>query len=244
MTEASLTNVLVSPQESGDLDGWKAGVFEEFHARMTDKDNEFPCIFGVEAVTRGTLRYGFVSDEAGDQATQLSRILRQFTEVCHDLGKRTSLVCFFESWNADSTHAGYWRRFWQLLGEVSEQDSAPWPPDISQSLDDPQFEFAFNGQPMFVVVNTELHEHRLSRRLSRVAVTFQPRFVFDDIAEGTPRGDAARAIIRGRFASYDTAPLPENLGSFGDVSNREWNQYYLDDGTSADIPASCPFDRF
>lgn len=211
---------------------------------MTSTDREFPCIFGVEAVTRGTLRYGFVADREESQSVQLSRILRAFTEICRDLGKRTSLVCFFESWQADGTHAAYWERFWQLLREVSELDGVPWPEDISRTLDDPKFEFTFNGQPLFVVVNTELHERRRSRRMSRVAITFQPRFVFDGIAEGTPRGDAARRMIRGRLATYDTVPLPENLGSFGDENNREWNQYYLDDGNTSDVPASYPFKNF
>lgn len=80
--------------------------------------------------------------------------------------------------------------------------------------------------------------------MSRVTVTFQPRFVFEDIAEGTRRGDAAREVIRGRLATYDDAPLPATLGNFGDGSNREWKQYYLDDGDASEIPASCPFGRF
>lgn len=241
MTSLSTVRHLVTPRETEALRGWEGEIFDEFYARMTAKDKDFPCIFGVEAVTRGTLRYGFVSDREEDQATQLSRILSEFTEICNDLGKRTSLVCFFESWHAHGEHAAYWERFWELLSEVSELDDAPWPEDISRALDDPKFEFTFNGQPMFVVVNTELHERRLSRRMSRVAITFQPRFVFDDIAEGTPRGDAARTLIRGRLATYDTVPLPENLGSFGDTRNREWNQYYLDDGDPSDLPTSCPF---
>ncbi len=80
--------------------------------------------------------------------------------------------------------------------------------------------------------------------MSRVGITFQLRFVFDDIAEGTPRGDAARTMVRGRLAAYDAVPLPENLGSFGDENNREWNQYYLDDGNTSDVPAACPFKHF
>lgn len=241
MSDTSTANYLVSPQHTAELQGWEAEIFEEFSARMTAKDQDFPCIFGVEAVVRGTLRYGFVADQVDGQVAQLARILREFTEICHDLGKRTSLVCFFESWQAESTHADYWERFWQLLREVSAVDDLAWPAEISRTLDDAKFEFTFNGQPMFVVVNTDLHQRRLSRRLSRVAITFQPRFVFDDIAEGTPLGDAARTLIRGRLATYDNVPIPENLGSFGDDANREWNQYYLDDGNPADIPQVCPF---
>lgn len=210
---------------------------------MTDKEREFPCIFGVEAVTLGTLRYGFVRDAHGQQSVQLAGILRQFTDVCRGLGKRTSLVCFFESWRADRVHAAYWQRFWDLLREVAAIDSVPWPEQISRDLDDPHFEFTFNGHPMFVVVNTDLHKRRQSRRLSRVTITFQPRFVFDDIAEGTPRGDAARAVIRARLADYDASPVSETFGSFGDANNREWAQYYIGDGDPADVSGSCPFSR-
>lgn len=244
MPDTSSKTHLVTPQETHTLSGWKSEIFDEFSTRMTSKDNNFPCIFGVEAVTRGTLRYGFISDDQGNQATQVAQILRDFTEICRELGKRTSLVCFFESWQAGNTHAAYWDRFWRMLREVSQFDDAPWPTDISPALDDPKFEFTFNGQPMFVVVNTDLHERRMSRHMSRVTVTFQPRFVFEDIAEGTRRGDAAREVIRGRLATYDDAPLPATLGNFGDGSNREWKQYYLDDGDASEIPASCPFGRF
>lgn len=232
--------VLISPAQVDTLSGWKEEIFHEFYTRMTDKEQDFPCIFGVEAVTRGTLRYAFISD-GKSQTRQLSNILYQFTNICHNLGKRTSLVCFFESWQAEYTHRGYWERFWELLREVSSTDTTAWPHDISRDLDDSKFEFTFNGQPMFVVVNTELHQKRRSRHMSRVAITFQPRFVFDDIAEGTTRGDAARKIIRGRLVTYDSVPLPEKLGSFGDPNNREWVQYYLDDGDTTEIPHSCPF---
>lgn len=243
MSETSTVDVLVSPGETQELEGWKAEIFNEFFARMTDKEQDFPCIFGVEAVTRGTLRYAFIGDSAERQAAQLAHVLRDFTEICESLGKRTSLVCFFESWDAEPTHTAYWERFWRLLAEVSKLDEVPWPEGISQTLDDPKFEFTFNGQSMFVVVNTDLHENRMSRRMSRVAVTFQPRFVFEDIAEGTPRGDAARLLIRARLATYDKVPPPETLGNFGDADNREWTQYYLDDGNS-EVPTRCPFSRF
>jgi FPC/CPF motif-containing protein YcgG len=242
MMQNTLTkNELVTPTTTDELAGWEAEVYNEFLVRMTDKNAEFPCVFGVEAVTRGTLRYGFIHDGDEGQAQQLAKLLKDFTEICSDLGKRTSFVCFFESWSADPSHEAYWKRFWDLLRELTIGDEAEWPEDISREMDDPKFEFTFNGQPMFVVINTELHQRRMSRHMSRVAITFQPRFVFDDIAEGTALGDAARQVIRGRLATYDKVPLPESLGSFGDPTNREWTQYYLDDGAAEEIPQTCPF---
>jgi FPC/CPF motif-containing protein YcgG len=210
---------------------------------MRNADNPFPCIFGVEAVVRRTLRYAFI-DDAGGQAENLASALKEFTQVCHTLGKRTSLVCFFESWADQREHAAYYKHFWQLLSSTSQLDPQPWPIEVSATTDDPAFEYSFNGHALFVVVNTDLHDRRRSRHFDRVAITFQPRFVFDDIAAGSKKGDAARQIIRGRLSQYDSVATSNLLGSFGDDKNREWTQYYLDDGESIAALEVCPVDHF
>ncbi|CAM3729183.1 YqcI/YcgG family protein [Nocardiopsis gilva] len=206
---------------------------------MLDPTDKFPCIFGVDAVARKTLRYGFV--RSGNHADQLADILRSFTNVCEELGKRTSLVVFFESWEADErSHESYYREFWNLLRATSERDTRPWPAEHAVDTEDARFEFCFNGTPMFVVVNTELHTDRRSRSFERVAITFQPRFVFDDIQPNTKTGDNARKIIRDRIGEYDRAPLTKMLGDYGDPSNNEWRQYYLDDGSDTIALGRCP----
>lgn len=210
---------------------------------MTDQENLFPCIFGVEATVRGTLRYAFISGEQ-EQANGLASALREFTQICASLGKRTSLVCFFEHWTADKTHEAYFQHFWKLLKETSELDAEPWPEGFHSSTDEASFEYSFNGQPMFVVINTDIHKNRLSRSFSRVAITFQPRFVFDDLAEGSSKGDESRKIIRDRLKAYDSVAVTPLLGSFGDEANREWQQYYLDDGAAFEGMTECPVKHF
>lgn len=234
---------IVSGDDAAHLTGWRRDAMEQFRERMLDPQHPFPCIFGVEAVVRSTLRYAFVDDEGG-QAQGLAAALRDFTQVSASLGKRTSLVCFFESWADERTHEGYHDHFWDLLQEVSALDTQAWPQDVSPQTDDPTFEWAFGGEPMFVVVNTDLHERRRSRAFDRVAITFQPRFVFDDIAAGTPKGDEARRLIRSRLADYDDAPVTALLGSYGDDRNREWQQYYLDDGEDVPALGTCPVTGF
>lgn len=235
--------MLVAPSQNDSLSGWKADALSAFRNRMLDPDRPFPCIFGVEAVARGTLRYGFIDGPDRDAAPQLAELLTDFTQVCDELGKRTSFVCFFETWQPD-THESSFTRFWQLLAETSQLDKARWPDGFSAAPDDSSFEYSFNGQPMFVVVNTPLHERRQSRRFDHVAITFQPRFVFDDLAEGTTRGDEARKIVRSRLADYDHTPVTSLLGSFGNSDNREWNQYYLDDGEPVPALDKCPVHAF
>lgn len=220
-------------------DSWEAASIVSFEKRMLDPVEQFPCIFGVDAVARKTLRYGFV--RKGNRAAQLSDVLGSFTDVCEELGKRTSLVVFFESWDAEEcSHESYYQAFFELLAETSKRDTQPWPSEHAVDADHPSFEFCFNGVPMFVVVNTELHRDRRSRNFERVAITFQPRFVFDDIKPGTRQGDNARKIIRQRVNKYDRAPLTTSLGDFGDANNNEWRQYYLDDGSDTIAKGRCP----
>lgn len=218
---------------------WQSKAMTSFEERMLDSEDKFPCIFGVDAVARKTLRYGFI--EAGSHAEQLATTLRSFTSICEELGRRTSLVVFFESWGApEETHESYYQEFWELLGKTASLDETPWLSEYSTDTEDPTFEYCFNGVPMFVVVNTPLHTARRSRQFERVAITFQPRFVFDDIKAGTKTGDNARKVIRGRIDDYDTAPLTAMLGNYGEETNNEWRQYYLDDGQDTISRGKCP----
>jgi uncharacterized protein len=219
---------------------WQNDAVQAFETRMLDRSDRFPCIFGVDAVARGTLRYAFV-EGAAVQPAQLADRLVAFTRVCEALGARTSLVCFFEEWNATArTHDAYYSEFWRLLQATAELDPSAWPSEFPVDTASPHFEFCFNSVPMFVVVNTDLHVARRSRAFDRVAITFQPRFVFDDLKPGTRSGDNARVIIRGRLSSYDDAPMTSMLGNYGDATNNEWRQYYLDDGTDTVAEGSCP----
>lgn len=237
-------STLTSPQQTANLTDWEKETFAEFKRRMLSTETPFPCIFGVEAVSRGTLRYGFNHEPLDSQADMLSIMLREFTDIAPSLGKRTSLVVFFKNVPNQLNHKTLFTWFWSLLQKTTQLDSVPWPKDTSPNPDTPTFEWSFNGQPMFVVVNTPIHNARASRHFSTVAITFQPRFVFNDIAEGTERGDAARRIIRARLKEYDSAPMTPLLGAYGDQNNREWIQYYLDDGSPIEDLNHCPIHNF
>lgn len=220
---------------------WERDAAERFARRMLDRERQFPCVFGVDALSRGTLRFAFVpsGDEASSHAAQA---LREFVEIAPDLGHRTSLVAFFEHSRALADLEDHRRYFWWLLQRIHEQDPSPWPTEIPTETEDPKWEFSFAGMPMFVVANTPAHQKRASRYFDYFCITFQPRFVFDDIAESSPQGRNARKIIRGRLRSYDSVPPTPLLGSYGAAGNREWMQYFLDD-ENASIPVGmrCPF---
>ena len=78
-------------------------------------------------------------------------------------------------------------------------------------------------------------------RARGITVTFQPRFVFDDLKADTPTGDRARNVIRRRLSEYDAIEQTPLLGSFGETGNLEWTQYFLgDDNQPVDTSRGCP----
>lgn len=219
---------------------WQRRAAERFRERMLDRDDPFPCVFGSDALRRGTLRLAFVP-VGPDRVESLSTALAAFTRVAAQLGRRTSLVCFFEHDPAMVTVEHYQDLFWSLLQALHEADPAAWPEDIAVDPDDPTWEFCFNGIPMFVVANTPAHVHRRSRSFDYFTITFQPRFVFEDIDEGSAKGRRARAVIRSRLERYDDVPQTPYLASFGQPGTREWVQYFLhDDNAEISSGAACP----
>jgi hypothetical protein len=219
---------------------WEQRARDLFVQRMLDRDRLFPCVFGVDAVKRETLRFTFVPGDAG--IFPLAGALTEFVALAPSLGKRTSLVAFFEPDGTPCDLEGYAKRFWQILQDLHDADSQPWPGDIPADTEDPSWEFCFGGMPMFVVANTPAHEHRLSRHFEYLAITFQPRFVFDDIAADSPQGQNARKVINSRLRDYDSVPPTPLLGAFGSPGNREWTQYFLaDDNVPVSPLTRCPF---
>ncbi|WUH96967.1 YqcI/YcgG family protein [Spirillospora sp. NBC_00431] len=220
---------------------WERDAAHRFAERLLDRDRLFPCVFGVDALRRGSLRFTFVPRDSG--VSYLAEALREYVPLAPDLGKRTSLVAFFEPDDDDPrTLAGQQRHFWQVLQDLHDTDPEPWPDEIPTDPANPSWEFCFLGMPMFVVANTSAHRRRASRFFEYFTITFQPRFVFDDLAADQPQGRNARKIIRERLRAYDAVPPTPLLGSFGKPGNQEWTQYYLDDDNrSSPAQDRCPF---
>lgn len=217
---------------------WERDAADRFTKRLLDRDRLFPCVFGVDALRRASLRFTFVPRDSG--AAYLAEALREYVPLAPDLGKRTSLVAFFQPDEEVQTLADHRRHFWQTLQDLHDADPEPWPAEIPTDPADPSWEFCFLGMPMFVVANTPAHRRRASRFFEYFTITFQPRFVFADLGEDEPQGRNARKVIRARLRAYDTVPPTPLLGSFGKPGNQEWVQYYLDDDNRSS-PDRCPF---
>ncbi|WP_427184500.1 YqcI/YcgG family protein [Bordetella bronchialis] len=214
---------------------WQAVLFQELASTLNSDTPAFPCIFGVAGYRADQLRYLFLDD---DDAEALARNLRAYVAEARACGPNTSLIVFFRPRPLLPLEA-YRAKFWALLGQLAALDDAEWPADIPAELDSPHWEFCFAGEPIFVVCNTPAHIQRQSRRSSSFMMTFQPRWVFDNIL-GTKRArDASVAKVRERLATYDMIPASQDLGAYGDPSNREYKQYFLNDDNRS--VTGCPF---
>ncbi|MEV0055392.1 YqcI/YcgG family protein [Saccharopolyspora shandongensis] len=226
-----------------EVPSWGENSLREFHRTVRSADAPFPCTFGVSAAKRGMLRFGFVEDLADERTWgPLVGILAEYLSEYREIGRETSLVVYFRPESAERSLANYRERFWALLQYLHEHDPKPWPGEIPTDSDDPMWEFSFAGTPIFVVCNTPAHTERRSRHSGGFLVTFQPRWVFEELAVGTAKGDAARRVIRERLRRYDGMEPAGSLGAYGDPENREWLQYFLPDSDAeSDAPVGCPF---
>ena len=229
----------------GELPAWGIDALARFKRDLNSETAPFPCTFAVSALHRENLRVAFIDgvrDETGWNA--LPQLLEEYVAAVPDMDRITSFVVFFRLDRGDESQHLEWYedRFWTILNYLHAHDPSPWPADLPRNPDDPRWEFAFAGQPIFVVCNAPAYRQRRSRRSSEMMITFQPRSVFEGLEAETPRGQAARRTIRKRLARYDAPLFPSPaLGSYGETGNREWKQYFLRDSNDDPGPPRCPF---
>jgi uncharacterized protein len=219
---------------------WAAAAVERFCRDMGNTSPPFPCTFGIDAYERNTLRFVFVHEPFADEGLdELARSLSAYLAISSTLGKVTSFLAFLNTAGRLEGLADHQRMFWHVLQHLHDVDRRPWPGAYPMDPADPNWEFCFEGEAMFVVCATPAHVARRSRQAGCMVVTFQPRFVFRGLEHDTPAGNAARAIIRRRVVSYDDIPIYPFLAGYGQLDAREWRQYFLPDDNDH-ILDRCP----
>ncbi len=213
---------------------WQRVLFKEFEAALTSEARPFPCVFGVSGFKANQLRFAFPDPLDGET---LAQVLLPYLSRARTYGPNTSLVVISRPGPVRSL-VDYRQRFWNLLGELAAIDRHPWPADIPEELDTPGWEFSFAGEPIFVVCNTPAHVLRQSRRSTSFMLTFQPRWVFDNILGSEVAAERAYQKVRARLETYDLVPASPALGRYGEEENREFAQYFLGDDNGR---PRCPF---
>ncbi|MFI1012549.1 YqcI/YcgG family protein [Streptomyces sp. NPDC020965] len=234
--DGSLTSQVI-----GDIPEWGVTSATELIGKLTSSTTPFPCTFAVSAAKKSSLRFGFIEDLNDQQSWEaLPGIIASYLETYQTISRETSLIVIFRPDPETGDVAHYYRKFWDVLQYLHRNDPEPWPADIPESPDDGRWEFSFAGTPIFVVCNTPAHKRRASRSNASFMITFQPRWVFEELDANTARGAAARRVIRKRLRAFDEEEPSPELGSYGDPGNREWRQYYLPDDNVM-TPGRCPF---
>ncbi|MFD4628390.1 YqcI/YcgG family protein [Streptomyces sp. NPDC058284] len=228
----------------GEIPEWGPECVRELQETLLSNNSPFPCTFAVSGTKRDSLRFGFV-DSLDDRSTwdSLGATLTEYLAGYQELGRETSLIVFFRPDGRTRTMDEYRGTFWSVLQHLHDTDESPWPAQVPRDTDDPWWEFSFGGTPIFVVCNTPAHVLRRSRHSPVFFITFQPRWVFEELGADTPPGAAARRIIRKRLSRYDAVEASPELGSYGDPDNREWRQYFLADTPEGPETGEdrCPF---
>lgn len=213
--------------EARELMAWKKKRYIEF--RETMRSARYPCYFAVNAERNDTARYLFVGDARDrDALLKVREGLRQYLEWCQSIADRTTLVIFFKPPQRDQSEQEYRDQFWRVLEFLNERDPEPWPGDIPEDPNHPEWEFCFSGESMFIVGRAPFYTERKSRYTPYgLEITIQPRKILDDVSGDTIEGQRARSVIRDRLEEYDdVAPHPD-IGDYGDPDTREWKQYLL-----------------
>ena len=225
----------------GDVPDWGFACVDELVRTLLSSENPFPCTFAVAATKKSALRFGFIESAANsDFWSSLPDILNEYLRVYKDIGKDTSLVVFFRPDDKSVPIDEYFSRCWSVLQYLHEKDARPWPDDVPTDPGEAWWEFSFGGTPIFAVCNTPAHVQRKSRGSTGMLITFKPRWVFEGLEPHTPRGEAARRVIRNRIRRFDGMEPAPQLGGYGDDDNLEWRQYFLPDSNDQEIEG-CPF---
>jgi hypothetical protein len=218
--------------------GWPAAAFYHLRSLLESVDPPFPCIYGVSGWQRDALRFAIADDGKLDD---LAQALGEYARLAPGLGDHTTLVVFFPpAAAAHQTLEQQAARFWAILQQLHNRDRYAWPADFPSDPCDPGWEFCFAGQPFFVPANPHGYVRRRSRGGFSFGMMFQPRWVFERLAEDPGRMHRARAAIRARAERFDDLSVHPAIGVYGDSTNAEWRQYFLPDDNGR-VLNRCPF---
>jgi len=200
---------------------------------------DFPCVFATRALVDDELLFGSLENldcTLGDIAAAVGDAVQV---IAMDPAQVVILFIGAGSTSLEEDNA----LAAAITRELMHSSELDWPLDQSRDPADPLWILWVNGVDLFVNYSTPNHALRKSRNVgSSFAMILQSRSSFDRFAG---RNNSTRTVIRKRLERYDGIPVHAALGSFGDVDNREIEQFFLGDGTETVdlLPGArkCPF---
>lgn len=225
----------------GRCPGWWHDAHDEFRRTLSAPTDKFPCIYATRALETDTLRFTFLPDSRTDVAIDaLAQSLTAYVEICRSLQPFTAFLAFFEPDVTEMPLDEHHSEFWRVLQALHEIDPSPWPAHIPTDPAEQLWEFCFAGEPLFVLGSGPAHRARRSRYTPVRTISFQPRFMFDELISTPVVLDRARRIIRSRVLEMDGFPVHPMIQMYHEDENREWRQYVVPEDNSP-IEGRCPF---
>jgi FPC/CPF motif-containing protein YcgG len=225
----------------GQVPAWWHDTYDHLCQVFTSSSEEFPCIYAIKALRNNTLRFAFLADsESAASIEAFGNALSEYVRACHSLRPHTAFLAFFAPDSEEMTLEEHHAEFWRVLQRLHALDPRPWPEQIPMDPTEPLWEFCFNGEPMFVLGSGPVHVTRRSRHSPVRAISFQPRFMFDELIATPAVLAKARKVIRGRVLEMDGLPVHPMIQMYHEDGNREWRQYVVPEDNEP-IEGSCPF---
>src|SRR5699024_10546724 len=238
MEHLLLTKNDIEKDRQRELPKWFLNEYELFSNIVTRQD--FPCSFGYAGQQRGELRYSYISH---DDWRHLPQTLEAFSDLFTDQQRliRHGFFLFVEPEIEAYSLAYYRSYFWDVLQYLHDHDRYEWPKEYPKDPNHHLWSFSFAGDTYFVFGNTPAYWQRKTRDLGNSLILgFQPRQIFKGLEGESRSGQLAREKIRKRVEKWDQLPKHPNISHYGDVSHREWKQYFIGDDTE-EIIGECPF---
>jgi FPC/CPF motif-containing protein YcgG len=220
---------------------WWHEAYDALSRTLTASSQKYPCIYAIRAHRNNALRFIFLNDSETDAAiAAFGRALSEYVKICHSLAPHTAFLAFVRADREELTLEEHHSEFWHVLQRLHELDASAWPAHIPTDPAEPLWEFCFSGEPMFALGSGPVHVARRSRYSPVRTISFQPRYMFDELISTPDLLAKARRIIRARVLEMDGFPVHPIIQMYHEEGNREWRQYVVPEDNSP-IEGVCPF---
>lgn len=232
---------LLTPQEiSQDMEtipDWVKKSYQQFSAKVSRPD--FPCYFGTQALSKNEVLFAYADHY---KSVEMVSTLAAFVERTSQAGGQLTLAILIAPQEQERTHAEYRQMFWDSLHYLHEHDEEPWPSDKPLSPQEPEWNFCFNGEQMFVFGCAPTYRLKNSRNLGDgLVLLFQSIAIFDGLQPGDKGGIAARKTIRKRIEAFDEIGPHPDLGPMDSSGFVPWKMYFFSDDNTLPKENACPF---
>jgi len=212
-----------------DIPEWVKSSIISFKNTMLDDVNPFPCHFAKQGLENSTFRYTYINKEEIATPKSFKSALVEYLKIYKTIEWPSVLVTFIQTEGENSLES-HEQNFWSILQYLNNEDHSEWPKSFPKDPDHHQWQFCFEGTPIFVNGHSSEYKNRLSRSSKcDMMMVIQTVDTLKPVSGTSKRSDRIRKTIRNRVNNYDKIEVSNLLGSYPNEDSREWKQFWLPD---------------